>query len=280
MHNLHDQTRKYPSAFIEGDPAIIPFVERPPTPIYYFPFSKQRGLLYQSLLFHEFGHLLYAVHEPEMKDLVEELQRKISHRLAPLSQRNDRYSREQANYRQSIVYTWFKWIQELFCDAVGFIVGGPCYVHAFSAYLSSVNEISFYRSPDYLEDSKHPVTWLRVQLLTDRVEMYGYQDLAHKTRQIWEDVARLLNIREDYHGYYHPSLKDDIRVTIDEMLIEAAPRSHTQEEAAAHSWSPETETPVHLLNWAWKIFLNEPQSYSEWEKEQINQLLTPTALEE
>ncbi len=276
LHNWHDETRKYPAAFIDGAPAIRPFIERPPTPIYYFPFSKQRNLLYQPLFFHEFGHLLYAVHQAEMKDLVGELQRKISQRLTPLSQRKDGYARDQANYRQSIIDTWYNWIQELFCDAVGLMIGGPAYIYAFSTHLTSVNEMSFYRSPNYLDGSEHPVTWLRVQLLTDRIEAYGYQDLARTIRQEWADTANLLDIREDYHGYYHSSLKEDLRLTINDMLTEADPRRHTLDEANARSWSPDTDTPIQLMNWAWRVFFDEPRNYPEWEKAQIDQLLART----
>lgn len=276
LHNWHDETRKYPAAFIDGIPAIRPFIELPPTPIYYFPFSIQRNLLYQPLFFHEFGHLLYAVHQAEMQDLVGVLQRKISQRLTPLSQRKDGYARGQANYRQFIVDTWYNWVQELFCDAVGLMIGGPSYVYAFSTYLTSVNEMSFYRPPEYLAESEHPVTWLRVQLLTDRMQTLGYDNLATKTRQEWADIAELLDIQEDYHGYFHSSLKDDIRFTIDDMLVEASPRLHTQEEANAHSWSPETDTPVQLMNWAWRVFFAEPQNYPAWETAQIDHLLAQT----
>lgn len=279
LHKQHNLTEQYPAAFTDGAPAIRPFTERPPTPIYYFPFSKQTGLLYQPLLFHEFGHLLYAVYEPEMKDLIEELQRKISSRLTPLSQRNDGFSRQQANYRQAIVDTWYSWIQEFFCDAVGFTIGGPCYIHAFSAYLVSVNEMSFYRTPEYLENSEHPVTWLRVQILSDRIKSNGYPELAKQVRDEWFYVAKLLGIQEDYHGYYHQSLRDDIKSTIDDMLLVADPRNIGKGEASPNPSVSDTDSPIQLLNWAWEIFLKDRQKYAEWEQDQIERLLNTTTFE-
>jgi hypothetical protein len=129
MHQQHPQTAGYPPALVDGTVSIWPFVLF--APIYIFPSVEQRGLLYQSLLFHEFGHLLYNLHKPEMDNLVAELRRGIAAALVPLSRRNDRHSEKQVAARQLVVDTWYSWAQELFCDSVGFTIGGPCFLQAF-----------------------------------------------------------------------------------------------------------------------------------------------------
>src|SRR3712207_2175183 len=103
-----------------------------------------------------------------MDDLVAELQREIANLLTPTSSRNDRFASEQAHRRQLIVHTWYSWTQEIFCDAVGFIIGGPAFLHAFSSYLSSMSPMDFFHDPIASPVSTHPVTWLRVQLLAKR----------------------------------------------------------------------------------------------------------------
>lgn len=139
------------------------------TPLYFFPSVEQRGLLYQPLSFHEFAHLLYACHTREMDDPVGELQQKVHDALLPASQRNDRHAAQQGQQRQTIVGAWYQWTQEFFCDAVGFTIGDPCFLWAFSTYLSRMTETDFYRRPNDLRPSMHPVPWLRIQLV-DRLD--------------------------------------------------------------------------------------------------------------
>jgi hypothetical protein len=68
--------------------------------------------------------------------VIEELQRWIQDELEPLSRRNDELARRQRELQRDIVDTWYAWAQELFCDAVGLLMAGPAYLHAFNSYLS------------------------------------------------------------------------------------------------------------------------------------------------
>lgn len=77
------------------------------------PPSAQRRLLYLPLFFHEFGHLLYACHKPEMDSLVRYLQQTISQYLEPSAQRDDLHSKREQEWRSLIVETWFEWTHEI-----------------------------------------------------------------------------------------------------------------------------------------------------------------------
>ena len=106
LHRAHPRTRDFPPAFVDGDIASWPLLAWH-APLYFFPCLEQRGLLYLPLLFHEFGHILYAVHKPELDDLVGELQQAVAARLLPASRRNDPHAAHQAAERQAIVDTWY-----------------------------------------------------------------------------------------------------------------------------------------------------------------------------
>jgi len=54
LHQSHSETVDYPPAFISSNCAIRPSQDI--TPLYLFPSLEQHHLLYQPLLFHEFGH--------------------------------------------------------------------------------------------------------------------------------------------------------------------------------------------------------------------------------
>lgn len=274
LHQEHTQTEHFPPAFTSGRCAIYLFRQ---LPVYLFPSIEQQGLLYQPLLFHEFGHLLYQIHELEMNDLVAEFREEVINLLMPASQRNDRFAEEQASQRQIIADTWYSWIQELFCDAVGFQIGGPGFLHAFSTFLSTLAKGDFYRQPRDLKYSDHPVTWLRVRFLTERASEQGFQAKAKMINQEWRTIAELMGVAEDYHGFYHESLAEIIANTINDMMTEAAPRRCTQLEAEGNGWNPGSDSPIRLLNWAWQIYMDDPARYPEWETERIEALLNYSA---
>jgi hypothetical protein len=242
-------------------------------PLYFFPCVEQRELLYQSLFFHEFGHLLYACHKSELDDLVGELQLAVFDSLLPASQRNDRQAAIQAEHLQIIINNWYAWTQELFCDAVGFNIGGPCFLRAFSTYLSDLTETDFYQRPDQLEQSQHPVSWLRIQFLAKRAAREGFTELARDIEEEWRQVANTLQINEDYHGFYIDALEAKVEQIVADMLTEAGPRHFSDTEATGSGWSPLTDSLVQLLNLAWQVYDSKPEQYEQWEIEHVAKLL-------
>lgn len=271
LHQSHPRTAAYPAAVMNGNCAIRPSLHI--APLYLFPVIEQRGLRHQPLLFHEFGHFLYRCHGPEMDDLVRDLQYATDELLTPLSQRNDRYAAATAVGRQVIADTWYAWGQELFCDAVGFAIGGPSYLHAFSHFLGLRDRGDYYRERRDLEHSTHPVTWLRVRLLARRAALAGFADVANGMEAEWRAVARLLGIQEDYHGFYDESMGEVVFRTIDDMLTETSPRLFSATDAIDVNWSPTHDSPVRLFSWAWRVYLKDPQYYGAWETERIREYL-------
>jgi hypothetical protein len=208
-----------------------------------------------------------------MDDLVRELQREIEDVLIPASQRNDRHADVQTAYRQIVVDTWYRWIQEFFCDAVGLTIGGPCFLLAFSGYLGTMQQGDFYRQPADLQYSTHPVPWLRLRLLAERARTAGLADLAQEVEKEWGVVADTMGVSEDYHGFYDQALSAVLTRTIDDMLTEAGPRVCSRSEAAGEEGSGESPTLVSLLNQAWSRYRGNPAAFSEWEAEAVRQLL-------
>lgn len=274
LHQNHPEASGYPAAFISGNCAIRPFLHI--APLYLFPSVEQMSLLYQPLLFHEFGHLLYAIHKREMDDLVLELQYEVDELLMPVSQRNDRYSENMTAQRQDIAYTWYAWAQELFCDAIGFEIGGPSFLHAFSNFLNTRDMGNYYRDPRGLQYSSHPVTWLRIHFLSRRAREAGFNDLANVIEKEWDDVAQLMGIVEDYHGYYDESVDQVVLETVEDMVIEASPR-HFEAEEVMNNIRQRPISLIGLFNSAWVVYLNDFEHYSQWEQNQIEGYLKSLA---
>lgn len=271
IHQSHTKTAAIPVGFASGDVAIWPLMRV--LPIYFFPGLEQGGLLFQPLHYHEFGHGLYILHKSELDELIKELQESISEALTPLSQRNDRHASELDKKRQAVVNRWFDWTQEIFCDAVGLTLGGPAYLYAFSVYCNNLSKGDLYLSLEDLERSKHPVTRLRIHLLVHRAKEMGLSEAATRVEQEWDALAGVMQIAEDYHGYYDDSLAKEVHRVIGDMLTEANPRSFLPEEITPESKPQSSDSPVTLLNHAWQVHNADPDRYSEWEKDAVKAYL-------
>ena len=263
LHATDPRSAPMPPVCCDGDPAVLPFIDF--TPLYHFPTLKQESLLHLPLYFHEFGHVLYALHAPEMDELVKELQDFIVSELQPMSQRNDLRAKRQRELQYAVGVTWYAWTQELFCDAVGLLMTGPAYGYAFSDFLLHLDPGDFSLDRPVLAYSSHPITWLRIKFLVSRANILGYTEMASELESQWASMASSLGIVEDYFGYFEPPWMLKIESVLDDMLTEAAPRPCPKEEALAErEWSSDA-SPVLLLNRAWRTARNSPQSFATWE---------------
>ena len=280
IHSTHPLTQHIPMALSDGDFASWPQLNWPT--IYFMPPSAQHRLLYLPLFFHEFGHLLYACHEPEMDELVKALQKVIAQFLEPSAQRDDRHAQSEAKRRSVIVETWYEWAHELFCDAVGFQMAGPAFAYSFSMYFRVLMRDQYHIRPEELEHRGHPVTWLRIRLLADRARRMGFEADAKVLEDTWSKIAATMGIVEDYYGFYTDGFLPSIRQTIEDMIVEAAPRAFEAHEASAEllriDSASTTMLPVQLLNQAWRKFLTNENAYTEWEKKVIEDLLNKNGL--
>lgn len=269
LHSVHEQTREIPVALSDDDVSVAPANPS----IYFLPCSVQHGLLYLPLFFHEVGHLLYSLHRQEMDDLVRDLQTQIRDLLAPSVQRNDRHAQDEQRLRDDIVQTWYAWTQELFCDAVGYAIGGPAFTSAFSMYLRMQGPDQYHVTSRLLVLRTHPVTWLRIRLLADRARRAGRQHDATSLEGAWDSIGAGMGVAEDYYGFYDDSFLDPVQSAIDDMLTETEPRDFQKHEVTPADPDATLASPVHLLNTAWHEFLNNPDDYRSWEERAIESFI-------
>ncbi|MCI0491023.1 MAG: hypothetical protein L0229_30910 [Blastocatellia bacterium] len=268
LHAAHPQTQHIPAAFSDGSFASWSDLRFPT--IYFMPPSAQRRLLYLALFFHEFGHLLYACHQQEMDALVESLQKTISEHLEPIAQRDDAHAKKEQERRSVIVETWFEWTHEIFCDAVGLVIGGPAFAHSFSLYFRMLGRREYHLRPEYLAGREHPVTWLRIRLIADRARRMGFSDVAASLESSWFTIAKQMSVTEDYYGFYVPEFLPAIQQTVDDMLEEASPRHFEDHEVDTSEQDIRLMSPVKLVNQAWHQFYRDTAVYSGWERNVIN----------
>ncbi len=271
LHSTHPKAKNIPAAICDGEFGVLPIQ---PT-LYATPCAAQQGLRNLPIFFHEFGHLLYEFHQSEMKDLVNELQTEINYLLRSPVERNDQYAQKQERNRNVIVATWYEWAQECFCDAVGFVMGGPSFTDAFSMYLRILGKFQYHMSEQRLAHSSHPVTWIRIHLLVDRARQMGYNAIATDLEEKWSQVSAALGVVEDYYGFYDPKFLPVIQEKLDDMIIETAPREFQESEVSNQESESTFTSPVALLNSAWQKFQDDPENYREWEEDAIARFLNP-----
>lgn len=265
LHRSTPMTSNIPFALSDGGFASWPW---PPYAAAYFaPNACGEDLRFRPLFFHEFGHVLYAVHTQEFDAIVGELQRKIEQILSPRSVRNDARAAAEARERAAIVETWYEWAQELFCDAVGLSIGGPAYLFAFSSYLQLLGAGDF--PGDGLRNARdtHPPTRLRVEMLTSRADRLQLREAAQSVRLDWEAISSALEFTGDYFGMFVSEIEVPLQDSIDRLIDMSRLRKF--ETAEVSSVLAPYRNPIELTNAAWLAFNNDPEGYSGWESEAI-----------
>lgn len=259
LHNQHSQSREKSFALSNGNFAIYPDVNHPM--IYYMPVSSQLNLLHFPLFFHEFGHFLYAAHKQEVEVLIKEFQSKISDKIAIVNEENTEKNEKKRDKNNAIIETWFSWMQEFFCDAVGLYIGGKSYLHIFSLYLRLSGNSSFYANEENLKLSTHPVSWLRIKFLVQRAKTLGLEKEANDLQKLWREMAQILNIKEKYHGYFDEDFLSDAQQCLDDMIEETQPicfKDYLQN--TDKQW--ESMNFIELVNWAWEKYLENAEVYN------------------
>lgn len=269
LHESHPTTVTRSFVITDGQFAIYPHPDLPS--VYYLPCSRQKTLLYLPLLFHEFGHLLYAMHRPEMDELVGDFQRAVFDALAPMTTRRGPAASAQDAFRGQVVLAYYDWVQEFFCDAVGLHIGGPAYLYAFTNYFRLLGSREFYLPRDTQIVGSHPVGWLRVRSLTHRARRAGLTEAATACWDAWQQTAKLMRIEEDYEGTWIDSLLNPLQQALEDMLIESAPRVF--EASEVDGTLNENLNPVSLVNIAWSEFRNNSQSFASSESNLMREYL-------
>jgi hypothetical protein len=266
LHIQHSITREIPAAISNGEFTIWPDPDQPT--IYAIPVSTQQSLLYQPVMFHEFGHLLYACHQERMDKYTRDLREQIDNILTPWIQRDDVHALRDKKRRKAIVETWYYWTEELFCDAVGLTIGGPAFLDAFDHYMRIAERSEYHSSRHQLEYRTHPISKLRMRLLVYRAFELGHAENPQSFEQNWMRIATLLQLPEDYFGFYEEGFFPIIWETLSRMLQEADPYCFSQYDRGEHELRTGS-SPVHLVNRAWYIYKSEPERYPDWERNAV-----------
>lgn len=276
LHDQHPQSKDVPFAVSDGNFSIYPSKEIPV--IYHLPSSSQKSLLHLPLFFHEFGHYLFEVHRKEMNDYIISMQDGMEELLLqPYQQNDDKFHRERKKTK-NIIETWYDWIEEIFCDLIGLTIAGPAFLKTFSLYLRMSGREAFYLNDKELENSTHPVSWIRIKFLVDRAKKMGFIKEANQIEDEWKKMAQLMNMTPVYHGYYSAAYDTLINEALDSMLEEASPIRYSDYVSISDEFVPGRDNFIQLMNVSWRIQEKKHDLYEAWETEVIESFADKPAL--
>lgn len=241
--------------------------------IYYILLTHRQSLLSLPLVLHEFGHVLYECHKPEMDELVKEFRETVSHFLTPQAVGDVAFAAQGLEFRQQAVTCWYTWAQEFFCDAVGLTIGGTAFLRTISRHFHALSREEYAIDRGSLLRRKHPLTWLRVRLLCQRASAMGYGDLSTKVAGEWESTARELGIEEEHHGTWDEVFRADFDKMISDMLVQSQPPSCTDADAKAGPRTAVTSI-LALFHAAWAVYDADPETYEAWERVAVRRFVS------
>ncbi len=241
--------------------------------IYYIPLTCRQSLLSLPLVFHEFGHVLYECHKPEMDELVKEFREAASLFLTPQAVGDASLATQGQEFRQQVVTCWYPWAQEFFCDAVGLKMGGVAFLRSMSRHFHTISREEYALDRDSFLRRKHPLTWLRIRLLSERAVTMGHGEVATRLAEEWQSTADELGIEEEFHGTWDEALRADFDKMIDDMLVQAEPPTGTDEDRTARPRAV-PGTVLGLFHAAWATYDADPESYEDWERRAVRRFVS------
>ena len=264
LHQSHPMTQSLPYAVASGRlETLTPLPRTQPgsltPPIYYLPSSLQLGLRFIPLLFHEFGHPLFAAHFGRLEPLVRGLQAFVEGEVMPGLQRDDPTTARYLERARKIVHLWYSWAEELFCDAVALRIGGDSFLSAFSSYFGWKGKMELRLPPEEILKSSHPVSWLRVKFLGLAAESMGLAQGAARMRHEWEALAKHHDVSEDYFGAYEHRFEPVVREAVDAM-------TRVVDDTSEGDWTGSLGAFTAPLSEAWTNFRQSPREYPAWEE--------------
>ncbi len=270
LHKSHNQTISKQFILSNGNFSIAPSSNSPT--LYWLPVTCQFSLLYMSLFFHEFGHLLFLNHKEEMEVLIREFQDKLAEHLSPSISQSDEKYQSYVDKAADIVETWREWMEELFCDAVGLLIGGKAYLLAFSNFIRLGGLKEFFIAEKYLSKRSHPVSLLRIKFLIERANEIGLGNETEVLENEWKKLATTLSVNEDYFGFFEDRFKNDIASLIDDMITEANPITFNDISLQPIKNIPDKNF-IQIINEAWDKYLSTPEEFNVWEKGIIKKIV-------
>jgi hypothetical protein len=218
-------------------------------------------------LCHELGHILLLHRETALTgDFVHELAAYIEHeqRRVAAQQRPPEYRRL---YNLLFAQWYDAWLREFVADMIATYLVGPAFGWQHVRLCAGRSQAAYH--PALGEMAEHPADEARLRGVLAVLELMGAQEARARIGALWQDYLTVsAEIRPaDYEVCYPQALIASLARRTVEGCRAFGLRGFDQVLDP-----PRTDDIPALLHEAWQRFLIDPQSYADWERQQLEKL--------
>ncbi len=219
-------------------------------------------------LYHEVAHLLIIKNlSAFVADFLAELRQYVEQekRRAVMEQRG----RDPDDYDTLYVQWEEYWVIEFTADMVATYLVGEAYGWQHLRLCSRMGEALY--SPSLGEEASHPADEARLRGIVTMLGQIGYPEAAEEIQFSWETYVQHLGDTPTSPGDYQSCYPEALMTLLARHVQRACETLGLRKATGA---SPDDETIIlsHLINTAWKLFMQDASGYTLWEKSQVDQL--------
>ena len=230
------------------------------------PIGEDKNLLNLPDIFHEIGHLLCGQYRRSFKG-----EGKIDKMLGEHFETEINNIRDEnrdlgkiPEFKKVFEYWRESWIEEFICDLVGTYLTGPAYgwTNFKICTLTSSDKGIYHFS------AEHPSDETRMYAILFMLEQMGYQHEKEELANSWSTFLTICtNTQMPLYSLLLPRhMIEELAVTVLDACQKICLVSCMQQAA-------NSDSPISLLlNQAWDENLKRPDTFSEWEQNQIGGL--------
>jgi hypothetical protein len=234
------------------------------------PLCEEFQLLSLPDLYHELAHFLYAEYTPYLQSgFMNDLDKYIEGEKQRA--RNEHREKPYLELFEKVKFEWKeKWIVEFICDMIATYLVGPAY--GWANLRLSANSLTKFEvfGPKFDQ-------FLAVEHPSDEARMRGIytmlRQLKHdyEIKNIDEKWQQYISLSESHrpvdYVYFHP---DQLLDTLAQYVLDGCKNIgliSVNEQLLSNEMNL-----VVILNAAWQKFIEEPESYPDWERAQLQEI--------
>jgi hypothetical protein len=240
------------------------------------PLLEGKFLLHLPDLYHELAHPFFTekndpVIEPFQYRFEDAIVEALTHfEQEKLNAEVSRGPQQLYDLLHSWQRSWIRyWMVEFFCDLYAVYTLGAAFVWSH-LHLAIERGSDPYQVP--FQVTSHPCDCARMAAMLHALNLLGFEEKASEIELTWNEF--LSQIEAQPEPEYYRCYPADLIKIIAERALDAS------KEINSRIVTPNTSDPFHnLLNRAWDRFWQDPLTYADWEKQEVQKILPDGSIE-
>lgn len=239
----------------------------------FVPLVEGHFLLHLPDLYHELAHpILVEENDPIIEPLQHSFSQSLDECINYVQAETHKLQRRKSPVRPEYMLgawqrSWIRyWLSEFYCDVFALVTAGPSFAWSHLHLAIKRGENPFIVPT--VSASSHPADDARMRVLLGAMKRMGLHQESVDIQNAWSCFTASLGAEpEPEYFWCYP---DELLKKISTYAVSGATK------IGVHVFSPsETGTVTSVLNEAWAEFWMHPDSYVQWERRAVENLLEP-----